>query len=109
MRHMDRIRRPAGRERAVCRTCFTDLKSRVPWQMKYTDDDGKPIVPFLLLDYIEWEGPVVESWPTTAHQQIFFGGESATKDPAYARLILARFADAASSGILFPSLKLIVW
>jgi hypothetical protein len=71
---------------------FTDLKSRVPWQMKYTDDDGKPIVPFLLLDSIDWDGPVVESWPTAAHQQIFFGGESATKDSAYARLILARFA-----------------
>ena len=65
---------------------FTDLQSRVPWQMKFTDDDGKPIVPFLLLDSIEWEGPIVESWPTPAHQQIFFGGESATKDAAYARL-----------------------
>ena len=38
---------------------FTDLQSRVPWQIKFTDDDGKPIVPFLLLDWIEWEGPLV--------------------------------------------------
>ena len=29
---------------------FTGLRSRVPWQMKFTDDDGKPIVPFLLID-----------------------------------------------------------
>ncbi|HWE01935.1 MAG TPA: DUF1592 domain-containing protein [Tepidisphaeraceae bacterium] len=74
---------------------FTDLKSRVPWQMKFTDDDGKAIIPFLLLDSIEWEGPIVESWPTPAHRQIFFGGETATKDSAYARLILARFAERA--------------
>ena len=74
---------------------FTGLKSRVPWQMKFTDDDGKPILPFLLLDYVEWEGPVVESWPTAAQQQIFFGGEGATKDLAYARLIVARFAERA--------------
>jgi mono/diheme cytochrome c family protein len=74
---------------------FTGLKSRVPWQIKFTDDDYKPIVPFLLLDYIEWEGPIVDSWPTPAHRQIFFGGEGATKDSAYARLILARFAERA--------------
>jgi hypothetical protein len=29
---------------------FTGLESRVPWQIKFTDDDGQPIVPFLLLD-----------------------------------------------------------
>ncbi len=74
---------------------FTDLKSRVPWQIKFTDDDGKPIVPFLLLDSIEWDGPVVNSWPTAAHQRIFFGGDKAVKDMAYARRIVARFAERA--------------
>src|SRR5207249_4607582 len=74
---------------------FTNLQSRVPWQIKFTDDDGKPIVPFLLLDWIEWEGPLVESWPTAAHQHIFFGGENAAKDLAYSREILARFAERA--------------
>ena len=43
---------------------FTGLQSRVPWQIKFTDDDGQPIVPFLLLDFVEWEGPLVASWPT---------------------------------------------
>ena len=73
---------------------FTGLRSRVPWQMKFTDDDGKPIVPFLLVDRIEWDGPILESWPTPAHKQIFFG-ETATQDGAYARQILARFAERA--------------
>jgi hypothetical protein len=74
---------------------FTNLQSRVPWQIKFTDDDGKPIVPFLLLDFIEWDGPLAETWPTAAHQRIFFGGENATKDPAYAREIVTRFAERA--------------
>jgi mono/diheme cytochrome c family protein len=74
---------------------FTNLQGRVPWQMKFTDDDGKPIVPFLLLDYIEWEGPIVDAWPTAAHQKIFFGGEKAEKTPAYGRDIATRFAERA--------------
>ena len=74
---------------------FTNLQSRVPWQIKFTDDDGKPIVPFLLLDSIEWDGPIVDAWPTATHQRIFFGGENATKNPAYAREIVARFAERA--------------
>ncbi|OWK45450.1 DUF1592 domain-containing protein [Fimbriiglobus ruber] len=74
---------------------FTGLRSRVPWQIKFTDDDGKAIVPFLLVDFIEWDGPVVESWPTPAYKQIFFGGESTAKDLAYARQIVARFAERA--------------
>lgn len=74
---------------------FTTLDSRVPWQIKFTDDDGRPIVPFLLLDSIDWEGPIQESWPTAAHQKIFFKGEKATQDLAYAREIVARFAERA--------------
>ncbi len=82
---------------------FTGLRSRVPWQMKFTDDDGKPIVPFLLLDWVEWEGPVLASWPTPAYQQVFFGGEKATKDAAYARQIFARFGERAWRRPLRPA------
>ena len=71
---------------------FFTMKDRLAWQIKLTNDDGTPLQPTLLLDWIEWEGPVHESWPTLAHQRIFFAGESATKDPAYAREILTRFA-----------------
>jgi hypothetical protein len=74
---------------------FTGLRTRVPWQMKFTDDDGKAIVPFLLLDSIEWDGPVLESWPTPAQRRIFFSGESAVKDQAYARQVIGRFAERA--------------
>jgi mono/diheme cytochrome c family protein len=74
---------------------FTTTHSRVPWQLKLTDDDFKPIQPTLIIDEVDWDGPIVDSWPTAAHQRIFFGGETATKDAAYAREIVSRFAESA--------------
>ncbi len=74
---------------------FTTTQSRVPWQMKLTDDDFKPIQPTLIIDSVEWDGPIVDAWPTAAHQRIFFGGDKATKDAAYAREIVSRFAETA--------------
>ena len=71
---------------------FFTMRERQPWQIKLTDDDFNPIWPTLLLDYVEWEGPVQPSWPPPAHQAIFFAGEGAPKDAAYARQILSRFA-----------------
>lgn len=74
---------------------FTTVRSRVPWQLKLTDDDYKPIQPTLIVDSVEWDGPIVDSWPTAAHQRIFFGGEKAVKDATYAREIVSRFANQA--------------
>ena len=74
---------------------FTNTKSRVPWQLKLTDDDFKPIQPTLIVDSVDWDGPIVDSWPTAAHKRIFFGGETKTKDEAYAREIITRFAESA--------------
>ncbi|MDB6140581.1 MAG: hypothetical protein JWO94_3653 [Verrucomicrobiaceae bacterium] len=74
---------------------FTTTRSRVPWQMKLTDDDFKPIQPTLIIDSVDWDGPIVDSWPTAAHKAIFFGGENATQDMAYAHDIIARFAERA--------------
>ena len=71
---------------------FFKMSARQPWQIKLTDDDGQPLWPTLLVDSIEWEGPVQSSWPPPAHQRIFFGGDAAVKDLAYAREILSRFA-----------------
>ncbi len=74
---------------------FFNMKSRQPWQIKLTDDQFKPIWPTLLLDWIEWEGPVQNSSPPAAHRRIFVGGDTATKDTAYAREIFSRFASRA--------------
>jgi hypothetical protein len=67
---------------------FTTLKSRVPWQLKLSDDDFKPIQPTLIIDSLEWDGPIVDSWPTAAHQKIFFASQDAKE-------IIAKFAERA--------------
>lgn len=74
---------------------FTNTRSRVPWQLKLTDDDFKPIQPTLIVDSVEWDGPIVDSWPTAAHKRLFFGGDKAVKDAEYARQIVSRFAEQA--------------
>lgn len=66
---------------------FTTTRSRVPWQLKLTDDGFKPIEPTLIIDRVEWDGPIVESWPTPAHQRLF-----SSKD---AREIVSKFAELA--------------
>jgi len=38
---------------------FVSLKDgREPWQWKLTDDQGLPLWPILLVDWVEWEGPI---------------------------------------------------
>jgi len=39
---------------------------RIPWQMKLTDEAGKPRYPFLIMDSITWKGPIIED-----HEQQF--------------------------------------
>lgn len=48
---------------------------RTPWQMKLTDEQGRPRYPFLILDKVSWRGPLIsdqerrrreEYWPANA-------------------------------------------
>jgi hypothetical protein len=32
---------------------------RIPWQMKLTDEQGRPRYPFLILDSVAWRGPII--------------------------------------------------
>jgi len=38
---------------------FSIQDGRIAWQLKLTDEQGRPLYPFLILDWIEWEGPIV--------------------------------------------------
>ena len=41
-------------------TPFISTKTgRIPWQMKLTDEQGRPRYPFLIMDSISWRGPIV--------------------------------------------------
>lgn len=56
--------------RADPRIPFFSIKDgRRPWQTKLTDEEGKPIVPFLIVDWVEWEGPIVSEGPTYAQRE----------------------------------------
>jgi hypothetical protein len=65
---------------------------------KSQDETGFGVEPALWIDWVEWEGPIFENWPTPAHSRIFFKGEGASKEDPYAREIIARFAATAFRG-----------
>lgn len=56
------------------------------------NETGFNTEPALWIDWVEWEGPLVETWPPASHEAIFFKGPEAGKTDAYAREILERFA-----------------
>ena len=93
---------PEGRQsRPINSTPFFTLKRRLPWQLKLTDDQSKPLWPLMVFDCWDVEGPQQVSWPPPAHQQLFARGTTGadgkpmTMDAAYAREILTRFANRA--------------
>ncbi len=76
--------------RADPRSPFFSIKEgRRPWQEKLTDEEGKPILPFLIMDWVEWEGPLGFEGPTYAQRE-YVPKESG--DFAEARQRLAKFA-----------------
>ncbi|MEQ8787987.1 MAG: DUF1592 domain-containing protein [Pirellulaceae bacterium] len=40
---------------------FSLSDGRIPWQLKLTDEEGQPLYPFLIVDWVEWEGPIVSA------------------------------------------------
>lgn len=69
---------------------FSIKDGREPWQWKITDEAGKPILPFLIVDWVEIEGPILLAAPTVAQQYL-----PTSPDLAQARVSLARFAERA--------------
>jgi cytochrome c553 len=65
---------------------------RRPWQMKMTDEQGRPLRPLLIVDWVEWEGPLAPAGPTLA-QRLYMPAESGNS--AQARAGLARLAERA--------------
>jgi len=71
-------------------TTLADPKSRAPWQRKLTDDDGNPLYPLLIFDWIKWEGPIIKP-EDQKKRQLFAPPE----DHSSPRASLQRFAEAA--------------
>ena len=78
-----------GRQgRSGSRPFFSIKDGRYAWQRKLTDEEGLPIEPFLLVDWMEWEGPILESTPTPVQQRYALPD---TATAAEARELLAPF------------------
>ncbi|HUR38018.1 MAG TPA: DUF1587 domain-containing protein, partial [Planctomycetota bacterium] len=55
---------------------FVSIKDgREPWQWKLTDDQGLPLWPVLIVDWVEWEGPLAGPAPTAAQRDYSPAGE----------------------------------
>ncbi len=48
---------------------FSTKDGREPWQIKLTGEAGEPILPFLIVDWVEWEGPVRDAGPSFAQRE----------------------------------------
>jgi len=48
--------------------------------------------PALWIDWVEWEGPLIEQWPSRSYRHVFFKGPDAQQTDAYAAQIIERFA-----------------
>lgn len=79
----------AGRSGA--KPFFSIKDGRFPWQRKLTDEEGQPIEPFLIVDWVEWEGPVAPKFPTEVQQRFSL----ASDDPAQTRDVITRFTERA--------------
>ncbi len=78
--------------RSGAKPFFSIKQGRFPWQRKLTDEEGVALEPFLIVDWVEWEGPVTESQPTTIERQY---GLVSDADAAQAKAALGRFIERA--------------
>ncbi len=79
--------------RADPRIPFFSIKDgRRPWQMKLTDEAGAALWPFLIIDWIEWSGPLLDDGPTLAQREYM---PAETGNMQQARASLSRFAERA--------------
>ncbi|MEM7010709.1 MAG: DUF1592 domain-containing protein, partial [Verrucomicrobiota bacterium] len=82
----------SGRPGGFVFTTLDDPKSRAPWQRKMTDDEGNPLYPFLIFDWIEWEGPITKPEDAAKLEGLFPKAGASAED---FRASLNRFAERA--------------
>ncbi|HEX8913912.1 MAG TPA: DUF1592 domain-containing protein [Humisphaera sp.] len=71
---------------------FSIKEGRRPWQLKLTDEEGQPLWPFLIVDWLEWEGPLPPDGPVVAAKEYM---PAKAGDMAEARTCLAKLAERA--------------
>lgn len=71
---------------------FSIKDGRRPWQIKLTDEQGEPLWPFLIIDWIEWSGPLAGDGPTFAQREYL---PDDPNDREQVRASLAKFIERA--------------
>ena len=51
-----------------------------------------PTLPIIIVESVDFEGPVFETWPPATHRQILFANEADDDEDAYVREVVGRFA-----------------
>ncbi len=75
---------------------FLSIKDgRIPWQLKITDEKGRPRYPFLIMDSIAWRGPIVEEADQNRRDEYLSPAAIATGDIEQARAGLAKLSQRA--------------
>ncbi len=77
-----------------------DLNEQKPVGYKLLLDDGRPVFPLLLVDKVEYEGPIVSDAVRKKRDELYPRNE---KDPAEARACMERFAGLAWRRPVKPS------
>lgn len=88
---------------------FSLAEGRIPWQLKLTDEDGLPLYPFLIVDWIEWEGPIITD-EARQKRESYLPGEAGGTDEI--RAGLTKFTERAfrrplATGEVEPYLELV--
>ena len=73
-------------------TSLKDLQTVRPYSYKLLDDEGRSIFPLLLVDSVEWEGPILTAADQKKREGLFPATPAKTNDLAEARECLKRFA-----------------
>ncbi len=58
---------------------------------KNKDNPPDPTQPLIVIESVDFEGPVFESWPPNSHARLFFAPSTQLDEREYARQILMRF------------------
>ncbi len=73
-------------------TTLQDLQTVRPYTYKLLDDEGRSIFPLLLVDSVEWEGPILSDADRKKRDGLFPVTPAKTNDLTEARACLKRFA-----------------
>ncbi len=60
-------------------------------QNRWFQRDARFARPELHIDWVEFEGPVVDDWPTASHERILFDSPDRDNEAVYARQVIERF------------------